>query len=415
MNERIIPLAIFTVIVLLLDAYSLYGINSLISDWQPSRKKIFYIIYGILTVLTMGVMLMFLITRSASDIPDWVRVGVVAPLFILMFAKVVFIVFLFINDLVRGVAWLSTKVVADVPYDPSRINFITKIGALAAGTLFGSLIYGIVRGAYNYQVHKKTIAFKNLPDAFQGFKIVQISDMHIGSFLSERPLETAISIINKLQPDMILFTGDMVNNVNEEIIPYMDTLKKLSAPKGIYSVLGNHDYGDYVRWSAPEKKVTNLNDLKNTQKEIGWRLLLDEHVRIEKGGDFINLIGVQNWGAKGRFPKYGNLQKATEGMDTSRPSILMSHDPSHWKAQVTQPPFQHIDLTLSGHTHGMQFGVEIPGWIKWSPVKYMYEQWAGLYEDGAQKLYVNRGLGFLGYPGRVGISPEITLLKLQKS
>jgi predicted MPP superfamily phosphohydrolase len=277
---------------------------------------------------------------------------------------------------------------------------------------FVSLIWGMAKGAYDYQVKRVKVKIPQLPMAFEGFRILQISDIHTGSFVSTEPLEMAINMINEQKADLILFTGDLVNNIHDEAIPHKAHLSKLTSPHGVYSILGNHDYGDYVEWPSKEAKAKNLQDLIAIHRELGWDILLDEHRVIEKDGEKLTLIGVQNWSTHLRFPKYGSMEKATKGIEYSKVNILMSHDPSHWDGEVLLK-YPQVDLTLSGHTHGMQFGIEIPG-FKWSPVQYIYKQWAGMYQRGHQMLYVNRGLGFLGYPGRVGILPEITILELTR-
>jgi len=268
----------------------------------------------------------------------------------------------------------------------------------------------MVRGAYKYRVHKVKIDSPNLPESFNGFKIVQISDMHTGSFMSTSPIATAFEIISQQKADLILFTGDLVNNVATETDGFIDEYKKLKAPHGVYSVLGNHDYGDYVQWESQTAKYENLEALKKVQADAGWKLLMNEHVALEKNGEKIALLGIENWGGGNYFHKYGKMDLAYKGTEEYKFKILMSHDPSHWDKQVRKE-YPDIDLTLSGHTHGMQFGIEIPG-FKWSPVQYLYKQWAGLYKQDNQYLYVNRGLGFLGYPGRPGIWPEITVDEL---
>jgi predicted MPP superfamily phosphohydrolase len=275
--------------------------------------------------------------------------------------------------------------------------------------LFGSLLYGF-GNKYRYHIKRIPLAFDNLPVSFKGLKIVQISDIHSGSFTDKKAVMHGVNMIMNEKPDLILFTGDLVNNTSEEMNDYMDVFSKLNAPMGVYSTLGNHDYGDYTHWNSREEKVANLERLKHIHSELGWRLLMNEHVALEKGEDKIALIGVENWSAKASFKKYGDLKKAYYGSAPYPFKILMSHDPSHWDAEVRRS-YGDIDLMLSGHTHGMQFGIEIPG-FKWSPVQYIYKQWAGLYQEGAQKLYVNRGYGFIGYPGRVGILPEITVFEL---
>jgi uncharacterized protein len=287
---------------------------------------------------------------------------------------------------------------------------------MMGGTLFGTLVYGF-GNKYRYQVRKVKLSYTNLPAAFKGIKIVHISDIHSGSFTDKQAVIRGVEKILKEKPDLILFTGDLVNNVAEEMNDYIDVFDKLTAPLGVYSTLGNHDYGEYVNWASAEDKKANLERLKQVHAAMGWRLLMNEHVVLEKGEDKIALLGIENWSAKARFPKYGDLRRAYTGAENYPFKILMSHDPSHWKEEVVAT-YPDIDLVLSGHTHGMQFGVEIPG-IKWSPVQYVYKEWAGLYEKelvtgavNVQRLYVNRGFGFIGYPGRVGILPEITVLEL---
>ena len=291
----------------------------------------------------------------------------------------------------------------------SRSVFLSWLGLAVGGGLFGSLVYGF-SNKYNYNVKRVPLAYKNLPSAFKGLKIIHISDVHSGSFTDKSKVQQGIDKILQLKPDLILFTGDLVNNKADEMTDYVDVFRQLKAPLGVYSVLGNHDYGDYVQWGSAEEKVANLAQVKQTHAALGWKLMQNEHTIIERGGESIALLGVENWSSKARFPKYGRLKDAYAGAAGAPFKILMSHDPSHWDAEV-RTNYADIDLMLSGHTHGMQFGVDIP-WLKWSPVQYVYRQWAGLYEAGTQKLYVNRGFGFIGYPGRVGILPEITLIEL---
>ena len=271
------------------------------------------------------------------------------------------------------------------------------------------MIYGF-GNKYRYELRRVKLAFDNLPASFKGLKILHISDIHSGSFTDKHAVTQGVEKALKEKPDLILFTGDLVNDRATEMENYMDVFSRLKAPMGVFSTLGNHDYGDYVQWENEAAKKANLEDLKKVHANLGWRLLMNEHVVLEKNTDQIALLGIENWGAKGRFPKYGRMDLAHPGTEKYPFKILMSHDPSHWDAEV-QPKYGDIDLMLAGHTHGMQFGVEIPG-IKWSPVQYMYKEWAGLYEKGKQKLYVNRGFGFIGYPGRVGILPEITVIEL---
>lgn len=295
---------------------------------------------------------------------------------------------------------------------PARRRFLSLLGLGLASLPFGALLYGMYRGKYNFKVLRYTLEFKDLPEGFHNYTITQISDVHSGSFDNRAKIEYGVDLINRQKSDVILFTGDMVNNKAAEMEPWTSLFSGLSAPDGKYSILGNHDYGDYVTWDTEEEKAANLQALIDLQREMGFDLLMNESRYLERGGDRIALIGVENWG-RGGFKKAGDLEKATEGIAASDFKILLSHDPSHWEDKVIHDSL-HYHLTLSGHTHGMQFGIEIPGWVKWSPVKWRYTYWAGIYEELGQYINVNRGFGFLGYPGRVGIWPEITVIRLRK-
>jgi hypothetical protein len=332
------------------------------------------------------------------------------------FAKLLAAVFFLVDDIRRGIQWAVAKIFFRNTEGESQVNegisrsaFLSWLGIGIGGTLISSLIYGFTN-KYNYHIRRVPLTFPNLPEAFRGLKIVQISDIHSGSFDNKKAVEKGVQEVLDLKPDLILFTGDLINDRATEMENYVDVFSRLKAPMGVFSTLGNHDYGDYVKWPTDALRDQNIEDLKAIQAKMGWRLLMNEHVALEKQGQQIALIGIENWSAKARFPKHGKMWEAYPGAEKFPFKILMSHDPSHWDAEV-RPKYGDIDLTLSGHTHGMQFGIEIPG-FKWSPVKYVYDQWAGLYEEGKQKLYVNRGYGFIGYPGRVGILPEITLIEL---
>jgi len=334
--------------------------------------------------------------------------------------KLIIIPFLFLEDIGRTVHlvinWIVNKFQSTSPqqehvYLASRKKFISQLAIGIAAVPFFGLLYGMVKGKYEYRVHRVKLKFQDLPDAFNGFTITQISDIHCGSFDSKTDVERGVSLVNQQKSDLILFTGDLVNTNAAEMDEWMDTFSELTAPYGKYSILGNHDYGDYRRWESETAKADNLQRLKEIHKEIGFRLMLNENLKIERSGQHITLIGVENWG-KGGFQKYGDLDKATADVDDEDFKILMSHDPSHWEAKTVQHP-KHVHLTLAGHTHGMQFGIEIPG-FKWSPIKYVYPQWAGIYNEKNKYLYVNRGFGFLAYPGRVGILPEVTVFTLEK-
>lgn len=300
----------------------------------------------------------------------------------------------------------------NVAFFSSRRKFISQIGLGLAAVPFLSLIYGETIGKYNYKVIKQRIFFPDLPDAFDGFTITQISDVHSGSFDNPEKINYAIDLVNAQNSDMILFTGDIVNTAAKEMHPWIETFNKIKKHEyGKYSVLGNHDYGEYVTWPTEKAKEKNFQDIKNLYGQIGFKLLLNEHTFIEKGNDKIALIGVENWGHN--FKKAGDINKASQHVNKEDFKILMSHDPSHWD-HVVQYHEKNFHLTLSGHTHGMQFGIEIPGYFKWSLAQYVYKQWAGLYENVGRYIYVNRGFGFHAYPGRVGIMPEITVIELKK-
>lgn len=336
-----------------------------------------------------------------------------AALFLIYLCKIVVLPFVLIDDLRRGFLWVAGLFGTEPTYLPGRSRFLSTLG-LAAGALpFSMLLYGMWRNPYRYTVHRTKIPVNNLPEALEGLRIIQISDIHSGSFTLTEPVENAIKMVQDLRPDLVLFTGDLVNSQASEMVPFMTMFSKIHAPSGVYSILGNHDYGDYHDWPTAEAKQSNFQELIQTHADLGWDLLRNEHRILNIKGEELALVGVENYSTHARFPKYGDLDLALDGCSHVPLKILMSHDPSHWEAQVRG---QHKDifLTLSGHTHGMQFGVEIPGWMKWSPIQYVYKQWAGLYQDAGQYLYVNRGLGFLGYPGRVGILPEITLLELTR-
>lgn len=330
--------------------------------------------------------------------------------------QITMVLFFLVDDLRRGTFWTMGQVASaagakfmNTENGIPRSTFLNWLGLGVSSTLFFSLLYGF-GNKYKYQLVHKKVKIKNLPEAFKGFKILHISDIHSGSLKEKASVQKGIELIQKQHADLILFTGDIVNDRATEMEEWKDVFGQLTAPKGVFSTLGNHDYGDYVQWPSKAAKEENLNALKQVHASMGWKLLMNENVSIEQGGAQIKLVGIENWGAKARFPKYGKMDQAMAGIDPNDVIILMSHDPSHWEAQVIVE-YPHVDLMLSGHTHGMQFGLENP-YFKWSPVQWVYKQWAGLYQHGAQQLYVNRGFGFLGYPGRVGIMPEITVLEL---
>ena len=405
---------IFIVVMLLLDFYIFQGFKAIISD---SRYRFpLTIIFWSFSLLCIIAFLFFALS-GPEFLPKKIRSYLFAIVIGLFMAKLVAALFLIIDDLRRLIQLISAKLffrnteVETMDGDGiSRSVFLSWMGMIAGGTLFGTLLYGF-SNKYNYHVFKKKLSFKNLPASFKGLKIAHISDIHSGSLLNVKAVEKGVKMIMAQKPDIILFTGDLVNDKATEMKPLMDVLNKLKAPMGVYSILGNHDYGDYVQWPIDGvSKEQNLENLKIVQQKLGWKLLMNEHIVFERGDDKIALLGIENWSAKINFPKHGRLDLAYKNTEEIPFKILMSHDPSHWDAEI-RPVYPDIDLTLSGHTHGMQFGVELPG-FKWSPVQYVYKEWAGLYEEGIQKIYVNRGFGFIGYPGRVGILPEITVIEL---
>ena len=402
-------------LMLLMDIYVFQAVKIIIPGTSHRLRTAIFVIYWTIA----GVALATMLTFPFVDVQTWpkqLRTYVFSILVGLFFSKLLASIFFLIDDIRRGGTWLLTKMFSNPSFTInegsqgiSRSVFLSWIGLLMGGSLFSTLVYGF-RNKYNYRIHRVSLNYPGLPKAFRGMRIVQLSDIHSGSFMDKQAVIRGVETAMKEKPDLILFTGDLVNDRAVEINEYLDVFSKLSAPMGVYSILGNHDYGDYAAWSSQVEKAANLNQLKTFHAAMGWRLLMNEHVLLKRGEEQVALLGIENWSAKARFPKYGKLKDAYAGTAQIPFKILMSHDPSHWDAEV-RTKFSDIDLMLSGHTHGMQFGVEIPG-FKWSPVQYMYKQWAGLYEEGSQKLYVNRGFGFIGYPGRVGILPEITVITL---
>lgn len=407
---------ILFVIMILLDTYVFQAIKVVSHSASPRTKTIVYSLYWGISILALLIFLFFVLTDPAT-VPKKVRTYLFATVVGLFFGKLISVIFFLVDDLRRVIQWVSGKLffrdtegeqLADDGI--SRSAFLSWMGLAAGGTLFGSLVYGF-SNKYNYDVRKLKLSFDNLPASFRGLKIVHISDIHAGSFTNKQAVIKGIDKIMAAQPDIILFSGDIVNDRATEMDDYMDVFNRLKAPLGIYSTFGNHDYGDYASWPFNGiSKQQNLQNLAKAHADLGWRLLMNEHVVLEKNGEQIALLGIENWSNKARFPKHGRLDRAYAGTEKYPFKILISHDPSHWEGQV-RPHYPDVDLMVSGHTHGMQFGVEIPG-FRWSPVQYVYKEWAGLYEEGKQKLYVNRGFGFIGYPGRVGILPEITVIEL---
>ncbi len=372
--------------------------------------------YFLFVIMVVGNLLFYTVVleRSTSNEPRLMyAIGFFISLFVFQILVTIFLLGEDIFRIPQGIYAYFSKMPDQVQFLPQRRKLISQIAIGLAAIPFASLLYGMFRGKYNFKVLSYKLEYDDLPEAFEGFKIAQISDIHSGSFDNPKKVQYGVDLVNAQDADVVFFTGDLVNNRAEEILPWIQTFKKINAKHGVYSILGNHDYGDYSPWESPEAKKKNMEDLKKAQKKMGWDLLLNESRFIEKQGQRIAILGVENWGSGG-FKKAGDLNKALSNVAAEDFKILMSHDPSHWEAEVIPHPF-NIHLTLSGHTHGMQFGIEIPGWIKWSPIKWRYKQWAGIYEKLNQRLNVNRGFGYLAYPGRVGIWPEVTVITLNRA
>ncbi len=406
-------LAIFAVLVLLFDLYAFQAIRTLASGWPVLARNISYALYWLIPLAFMS-----WLGLSAADVTDgWPKATTTLLrtfFFIAYVSKLLIAGILLIDDLRRLSVLAYQYFSTGGELQTGRSRFLTQLGLLLGAVPFVSLIYGVLRNPYRYRLFRERVRVAQLPEALEGLKIVQISDIHSGSFLHKEPVRNAVDLINAQEPDLVFFTGDLVNNKADEAQPFVDVFDKIRAKHGVFSVLGNHDYGDYVRWEKEADKLANMELLEDTHRRLGWQLLRNEHRSIQINGEPVAIIGVENYSAHPRFPKYGDLKQASAGTEQAKLQLLLSHDPSHWEEEVVRE-FKNIALTFSGHTHGMQFGVEIPGWFKWSPIKYVYKQWAGLYQREQQYLYVNRGLGYLGYPGRVGILPEVTLIELTKA
>ena len=365
--------------------------------------------YWVFTLLAYGIILYWILTFNRASRDHQQIQLMVSAMMIFVLPKLLSVIFLLIGDFTRFVEFGFKYFTAKENYFPERRKFISTTALAAAGIFSALAIDGIIFGKYRHTVRKVKLRFKNLPENFKGYKIVQISDVHSGSFFNPQKLQKAIDLINEQDADVVLFTGDMVNNYADEFKPFIPLFKRIKAKDGKFSILGNHDYGDYGAWNSREEKTQNIPTLKNYQAEAGFKMLRNENIALEKNGEKIYLLGVENWGIK-PFPQYGDLDKALKGVPEDAINVLMSHDPTHFD-EVVKKHKTHVHLTLSGHTHGMQFGLDLKN-IKWSPVKFKYKKWADLYESEGKYLYVNRGFGVIAYPGRVGINPEITVIEL---
>lgn len=412
-------LLVLCLFVLLLDFYCYKAIIAVFKKWSPKTKRYFTIIWWFINItLVIGVFAAIYLNLFLTA-----RAVILVAFFLLTVGKFMMLPFLLIDDLRRAAIKIFRSVKKESPLpvknekilsEPiSRSSFLVKAGLVAAAIPLSSLSWGIISGAYDYQVKRRKLILPNLPSEFDGITLGQITDVHSGSFYNPTAVKGGVEMLLAEKPDLIFFTGDLVNNLANEMRDYQDIFAKVKAPLGVYSVLGNHDYGDYHfgKESSPAK-VKNLNDVIATHKAMGWDLLMNENRRLKVDGAEIGILGIENWGM-GRFPKYGKMELATQHTDDLPVKLLLSHDPSHWRGEVLEK-YPQIDAMFSGHTHGMQFGVRLKE-FQWSPVQYIYKEWAGLYREKQQQLYVNVGYGFLGYPGRVGILPEITIFTLSKA
>ena len=416
MKPRIMTLIIFVTLFLVIDYYVFQAVVTVSKNWSDQWRNIFQYGFWVPTAISIIALLWWTFGDPYKYSPgfrNWVLTGLVA----VYFSKVFSVIFLFIDDIRRGVNWVAQFFQSGsqekLPGEGiTRSEFLSKTALIAAAVPFGAMTYGIISGAHDYRIRRQVVKLPNLPRSFDGITIAQLSDIHSGSFFNKRAVRGGVEMVLSEKPDLIFFTGDLVNNEAIEVKEYIDVFNKLRAPLGVYSVTGNHDYGDYHRWPSAEAKRKNFGDLIEAHRLLGFDLLMNRNHILKQNGDKIAIMGVENWGGRG-FTKYGKLDQAYKGSEEAAVKLLLSHDPSHWDAQVRQQ-FPDIDVMLSGHTHGFQFGVEL-GSFKWSPSQYAYKQWAGLYQDGSQYLYVNRGFGYIGYPGRIGMPPEITILELKRA
>jgi predicted MPP superfamily phosphohydrolase len=403
-------LAIPIGLLLAIDLYAFQLLRTVFADFSDSTRLMVFILYWVLNLMAISALIYSTFTEGLTN---YARYYVFSLLMLLVIPKLVGILFLAGEDayrlVVKTISMFGEQTESSIP---GRREFVSKLGLAVAAVPFAAMLYGMARTGFQITVRRQQVWFDDLPEAFDRLKIVQISDLHSGSFNTSAFFEKAVEKVSSLKPDLIFFTGDLVNNQATEAEPFVSTFSKLSAPLGVFSILGNHDYGNYGPWPSAEAREENFKRLQNVHRDSGWTLLRNESEILKRGNAELAVVGVENWGSSRHFPKYGDLDKAVESVNETSFKILLSHDPSHWDAQVKNHP-QKFQLTLSGHTHGAQFGIEIPG-FKWSPAKYIYKQWAGLYEESdGQKIYVNRGLGFIGYMGRIGIPPEITFLELR--
>lgn len=406
----------FVFLFLVIDYYVYQAILVATGSLSPSWKQGLRMAFWIPTVVAFAALAWWMFGdpyRHSPAARTWIMTG----LFALYFSKIFGVAILFVDDLTRGIKWVA-GLFSNPATDSAageiipRSAFLAKAALITTTIPFGAMAYGIISGAHDYRIRRKSIVLPNIPKEFDGIRIAQLSDIHTGSFFNRTAVRGGVDMLLGEKPDVIFFTGDLVNNEASEVKEYIDVFNKLKAPLGVYSITGNHDYGDYYRWPNQSAKQQNFKDLMEAHRIMGFDLLMNEHRVLNVNGEELAVIGIENWGGRG-FTKYGKLDLAYAGVEHVPVKLLLSHDPSHWDAQVRQL-YPDIDVTFSGHTHGFQFGVEVGGY-QWSPSQYAYKQWAGLYQEGSQYLYVNRGFGYLGYPGRIGMPPEITILELKRA
>lgn len=399
---------IFFIVVVLLDLYIYYGLKD-----RLFTKKWHSAVFGVLSIFTLSVFLYYYFSGKQSIYYSY-KIFIFGIAQSLFFSKIILLPFLFISDIGKLAERIFRKITSSTLSITPKKYWFFKIGVLISILFFGTLIYGIAYGAYSIEKKYISVEISDLPESLEGLKIVQVSDIHLGSFSSTKHIEKAVKLINQEQADIFAFTGDLVNDKSSEILPYLDILKQIRVKYRKYSVLGNHDYSPYITWDSEDAKRQNFQDLLKYQEEIGWKLLNNTHEILQIKDQQLAVLGVEYWGKTIRWGQYGDVNKALNGTDSADLKILLSHDPSHWDLLVSQDTtYKDIVLTLSGHTHGFQFGIDWPS-LKWSPSQWVYSKWIGLYQSDQQFLYVNEGLGFLGYPGRVGIAPEITIITLNK-
>lgn len=401
-----------TALLFIIDWFAFHAVSALLTQVSTPLRELIEAAYW--SVPVIAILFAFGTERGwTSRWPKTVKVVLTSFIFILYFSKLLMGAVILLDDVRRGIAWLIGNIAPETGFSGARMLIMSQFGFVLGLIPLLSLTYGLIRNPYRYKVFRKDIKIPGVPDTLDGLRIVQISDIHTGSFFAKERVRKSVGMINDLKPNLVFFTGDLVNNSADEADAYIDVFRGIRSTYGVFSIVGNHDYGDYTRWPSMQAKQANFEKLKHQHKKLGWDLLLNAHRTIEINGSTIGVIGVENYSAHPRFQKYGDMSVATRDMQDTDLTILLSHDPSHWDDEIVKD-YPEVHLTLSGHTHGFQFGFELTEDIRWSPVQYMYKRWAGLYKEGHQYLYVNRGLGFLGYPGRVGILPEITLLTIRK-